>query len=128
MFIPCPSVMTRMDHKSILIVILLLINLLSANLLSTNNGEESFRLSLNHELMTHTRPDRINDTFVDRSWKLLSNKLDEFIIEKITRLQSFYDQLKRQSDNNLTVSSKCDQSIKFMFQEAKLSRGWAVKS
>lgn len=89
--------------------------------------ESSLNVSINHELLTHTRMDPINDTLVIESWKLLSSKFDELIESRITKLHSYYNQLML-SESKVNISKRCDESIKYLFREAKLSKDWAVKS
>lgn len=89
--------------------------------------ESSLNVSINHELLTHTRMDPINDTLVIESWKIFSSKVDELIELKITKLLSYYNQLML-SESKVNISKRCDESIKYLFLEAKLSKDWAVKS
>lgn len=82
--------------------------------------------SVEDELLNHKRMDPINDTVVIETWQLFSNVIDDLILAKVSTIESYYEKLKEVS--KLNVSSKCDESVKFLFQEAKRGRGWAVKS
>lgn len=113
----------------LLINFLFLINFITL-VTCANSNQVNYQDKINHELLTHSRPDPINETIVIESWKSFSAKLDKFITSKVSRVETYYQQLI--SDDNqypkLNISSECQESINFFFEEAKQSKGWAVKS
>lgn len=119
-----------MSLSLLLIIILSLINISSVTFANQDVKLVSQdRASIYHELLTHSRTDPINDTLVHESWKLFYIRVEELITSKITRFENYYQHLISPSNEpKLNISSRCDESIRFLFEEAKQFKGWAIKS
>ena len=72
--------------------------------------------------------DPMNETIAITTWKLLSKKIEELNSVRVSRIQSYYEQLTNHGGLKLNITPNCDESITLLFNQAKLSQEWAVKS